>query len=88
MIALLGIIALGGGLLLVYFIGGYGAKRRSAAEERGAPLKPKDYETSEDGKVVYLFNKNKGGGAGPDEPGNGGEPPDGKHGGGSAGDDK
>ena len=56
-IIVLGIIALGAGLLWVFYMTGGGRGRVSFFEDRSAPVKPRHYEKSEDGKVVYLFNR-------------------------------
>ena len=56
---LLGIIAIGAGLLLIFYLSGGGRSRRASSGKRAPSNRPKRYETSEDGKVVYLFNKNR-----------------------------
>jgi len=73
----LGIIAVGGGLLLVHYLSAGGRTRRSPYESRSASNPAGYYKTSEDGKVIYLFNGKKDGGqdGSPDDddgPGDGG----------------
>jgi hypothetical protein len=60
-IILLGIVVIGAALGLVYFSTG---DRRSAKprSQDGPRLKPqKEYTTSDDGKVIYAFDKDKAG---------------------------
>ncbi|MDR2156536.1 MAG: hypothetical protein LBO81_01980 [Clostridiales Family XIII bacterium] len=58
---LLGLIAVGATALLIYYSLGPGARNsRSGESGRRPAIREKHYEKSDDGKVVYLYNKETG----------------------------
>jgi anionic cell wall polymer biosynthesis LytR-Cps2A-Psr (LCP) family protein len=68
-LVVLGLIAVGAAMLLIYYSITPG-KRSSDSEhgDRRSPAREKQYEKSDDGKVVYLYNRNeKSGGDGKTE---------------------
>jgi hypothetical protein len=58
-IIILGIIVIGAGVWVAIGLGDGVKIRRPFMDEPGSPIKPRHYEKSEDGKVVYLYKQKR-----------------------------
>ena len=58
-IIILGIIVIGAGIWVAIGLGDGVKLRRPFMDDPGAPIRTRNYEKSEDGKVVYLYKQKR-----------------------------